>query len=113
MMKPIDDGRSLAARWRNLAERRLDHLIELYRSGRWRRYHSEAEFLALVREARAALATWEALALPEATAAPLVPSANGVGAEHEAGKARLAAIAEIIGDRLRMVEPDNGGAGGA
>ena len=58
-------GRSLIARWRILAARRLDHLVELYQSGRWKLYHEEIEFLKMVQEARAALASWEALAPPD------------------------------------------------
>jgi len=41
-------GRPLAQRWCALAESRLDYLTELFESGRWRRFHSEAEFLDVV-----------------------------------------------------------------
>jgi hypothetical protein len=58
-------GRSIVVRWRMLAEQRLDHLIELHQTGRWRRYHSEAAFHEMVREARAALKVWEELAPPD------------------------------------------------
>lgn len=58
-------GRTVIARWRILAQRRVDHLVELYQSGRWKLYHEEAEFLTMVQEARAALKTWEALAPPD------------------------------------------------
>ncbi|HEX7789192.1 MAG TPA: TIGR03809 family protein [Afipia sp.] len=61
-----ESGRCVVVRWRLLAERRLSHLIELYESGRWKMYHDEAEFLAMVQEARAALKTWEMLAPPDA-----------------------------------------------
>lgn len=101
-----DQGRSVVVRWRMLAERRLNHLIELYESGRWKLYHSEAEFLDLVKEARAALKAWEALAPPDAArdkpveiavaqqaervalASPFVAprSADDVGAEDDLGK---------------------------
>lgn len=60
-----DQGRSVVVRWRMLAERRLSHLVELYESGRWKLYHSEAEFLGLVKDARAALKAWEMLAPPD------------------------------------------------
>ena len=60
-----DRGRSLIARWRILASRRLDHLVDLYESGRWKLYHEEAEFLQMVQEARSALKTWETLAPPD------------------------------------------------
>ncbi len=55
-------GRSVIARWRMLAERRLNYLIELYETGRWKVYYKEPEFLAVIQEARAALKTWEQLA---------------------------------------------------
>lgn len=60
-----DRGRSLVVRWRILAARRLDHLIELFQSGRWKLYYQEADFLKLVQEARTVLKTWEALAPPD------------------------------------------------
>lgn len=55
-------GRSLVVRWRILAQQRMDHLIELYQTGRWKRYHKEQDFLAMVQEARTALKMWEQLA---------------------------------------------------
>lgn len=99
-------GRDLVTRWRMLAERRLNYLIELYESGRWKIYHSEPEFLTIVQEARAALKTWELLAPPdpvldkpvevavaqdEDCAPPALPfvdlaSANGVGAKDDLRK---------------------------
>src|SRR2546421_5802731 len=60
-------GRNLAARWCNLAERRLEHLTELFESGRWRRYHTELEFLENIQEAKAAVETWRDLLSREAS----------------------------------------------
>jgi uncharacterized repeat protein (TIGR03809 family) len=60
-------GRDIVARWCNLAEQRLDHLTELFESGRWRRYHSEAAFLENIREAKAAVETWRNLLTREAS----------------------------------------------
>jgi uncharacterized repeat protein (TIGR03809 family) len=60
-------------RWRMLAERRLEHLTELFESGRWRRYHSELTFLENIREAKDAVETWRALAAPKPVT-PRVPS---------------------------------------
>lgn len=67
MFQPAEaeHGRKIIVRWRILAERRLDYLIELYQSGRWKIYHEEAEFLRMVQEARAALKVWQALAPPD------------------------------------------------
>ena len=37
----------IALKWHNLAERRLAHLTELYRSGGWKRYYVTQERFAL------------------------------------------------------------------
>lgn len=58
-------GRSVVARWRILAQQRLDHLTELYESGRWKLYHTESDFLAMVHEARTVLKVWQNLAPPD------------------------------------------------
>ena len=60
-------GRDIVARWCDLAERRLEHLTELFESGRWRRYHSELAFLENIKEAKSAVETWRDLLLREAT----------------------------------------------
>ena len=60
-------GRDIVARWCDLAERRLEHLTELFDSGRWRRYHSERAFLENIQEAKVAVETWRDLLLREAT----------------------------------------------
>lgn len=59
-------GRNIVARWCNLAERRLEHLTELFESGRWRRYHTEREFLENIQEAKVAVETWRDLLSREA-----------------------------------------------
>jgi uncharacterized repeat protein (TIGR03809 family) len=38
-----------AKRWRALAEKRRDYLVELHRSGRWRRFYQEDKLLARIR----------------------------------------------------------------
>jgi uncharacterized repeat protein (TIGR03809 family) len=60
-------GRNLVARWCNLAEQRLEHLTELFESGRWRRYHTELDFLENIQEAKAAVETWRDLLNREAS----------------------------------------------
>ena len=52
----------IAARWCALAEQRLEHLSEMFETGRWRRYHSELAFLENIQEAKRAVQTWRALA---------------------------------------------------
>jgi uncharacterized repeat protein (TIGR03809 family) len=54
--------RDLVARWCTLAEQRLQHLTDLFESGRWRRYYGERAFLENIKEAKKAVETWRALA---------------------------------------------------
>jgi len=54
-------GRDTVARWCNLAERRLEHLTDLFETGRWRRFHTEQSFLENIREAKQAVETWRDL----------------------------------------------------
>ncbi|HLG80468.1 MAG TPA: TIGR03809 family protein [Bradyrhizobium sp.] len=53
--------RDLVARWCTLAEQRLQHLTDLFESGRWRRYYGERAFLENIKEAKKAVETWRAL----------------------------------------------------
>jgi hypothetical protein len=55
--------RDLCARWCTLAEQRLQHLTDLFESGRWRRYYGERAFLENIKEAKKAVETWRALSL--------------------------------------------------
>ncbi len=54
-------GHDIIERWCVLAEQRLDHLTELFETGRWRRYHSERAFLENIQEAKTAVETWRGL----------------------------------------------------
>ena len=58
-------GRDIIDRWCALAESRLDYLSELFESGRWRLFHTEADFLDNIREAKAAVETWRGLVSQE------------------------------------------------
>src|ERR1700724_1548308 len=58
-------GRDIVGRWCALAEQRLDHLTELFETGRWRRYHSELAFLENIQEAKAAVELWRDLLVVE------------------------------------------------
>ena len=60
-------GRDIVSRWCNLAEQRLDHLTELFETGRWRRYHTERQFLENIQEAKAAVELWRSLETREAS----------------------------------------------
>lgn len=57
-------------RWRKLAEQRLDHLNELYETGRWRRYHTEQAFVDNIRDAKRAVEAWRLLAKRDDGIAP-------------------------------------------
>jgi uncharacterized repeat protein (TIGR03809 family) len=63
-----------ARKWHALAERRRREYVELYRSGRWRRYYSEERFLAHLREVVQGVESWakvvEQLSQPPAGRAP-------------------------------------------
>ena len=60
-------GRDIVARWCVLAEQRLEYLTELFETGRWRRFHSELDFLENIEEAKTAVETWRGLLMREAS----------------------------------------------
>ncbi len=62
----VTRAQEILDRWCALAEQRLDHLTELFETGRWRRYHSEVSFLENIQEAKRAVETWRSLASREA-----------------------------------------------
>ena len=53
---------AIALKWRALAERRRDHHIELYKTGRWRRYYTDQQFLAEMRAAITLAQRWAKIA---------------------------------------------------
>jgi uncharacterized repeat protein (TIGR03809 family) len=69
MAQRVDAARAqeILDRWCALAEQRLEHLTELFETGRWRRYHSELSFLENIQEAKKAVETWRSLATREAS----------------------------------------------
>jgi uncharacterized repeat protein (TIGR03809 family) len=60
-------GRDVVARWCVLAEQRLEYLTELFETGRWRRFHSELDFLENIQEAKTAVEIWRDLSMREAS----------------------------------------------
>jgi len=48
--------------WRDLAERRRAHFVELFVSGRWRHYYTDRAFFVALREAAEAADRWAMLA---------------------------------------------------
>jgi len=58
-----------ARKWRVLADRRRAYFVELYHSGRWKRYYGEEQFVLRLREAIRVSERW-------AEIAPWEPPAN-------------------------------------
>jgi len=52
----------VAQKWRALAERRRAHLVELYDSGRWKGYFTEAQFIHRMRQAVQQSERWAKIA---------------------------------------------------
>jgi len=53
----------VAQKWRDLAERRRMHFAELQRTGRWKHYYTEEQFLERMREVVKAADAWTRLAM--------------------------------------------------
>jgi uncharacterized repeat protein (TIGR03809 family) len=101
LLKPIAAaGRSVAARWCILAQQRLDHLHELDASGRWKLYHTESDFLAMLQEAHNVLKVWQQLAPPDALIEAATTQCSGDGAIAESP-----APAEFQPRLLDRIEP--------
>ena len=60
--RPTAFSKDQVARWRDLADRRRSHFIELYETGRWKLYYTESEFILRMREVVQAAERWEKLA---------------------------------------------------
>src|SRR6185312_2632823 len=52
----------IALKWRDLAERRHAHYVELYKTGRWTHYYTEEEFRTELRDAIALAQRWGVIA---------------------------------------------------
>ncbi len=52
----------IALKWRDIAERRRDHHLDLYKSGRWKHYYTDEEFLIEMRQAVAIADRWAVIA---------------------------------------------------
>ena len=56
----------IVLKWHDLAQRRLDHYTELYRSGRWQRYYTQERFAMRMIDVINAAKKWRELAgLPQ------------------------------------------------
>ena len=96
--------REVIARWCTLAEQRLNYLTEMFESGRWRRFHTEAAFLENIKEAKFAVETWRGLSMPHLArgmaAVEQALSAPGVAAVEPARSESAAPVS------VRAPEPD-------
>jgi len=52
----------VALKWRNLVDRRRAHFVDLYLSGRWKRYYSEDQFKVCFRDAMSIADRWTEIA---------------------------------------------------
>jgi hypothetical protein len=60
----------IAAKWHALALRRLAHVRELERSGRWKYFYSEEQFGSYLRETERVAALWANLTAAQFAAPP-------------------------------------------
>ena len=60
---------AFARKWHALAERRRNHLAELYETGQWKRYYNEETLLTQMREAVREVERWGAMLDPPEPAA--------------------------------------------
>jgi uncharacterized repeat protein (TIGR03809 family) len=75
MIKATRGWGRIALKWRALAQQRCVHFDDLYRTGRWKRYYTEAKFLAELRQTVAMAERWAKIApLPEERAAAAQPT---------------------------------------
>jgi hypothetical protein len=51
-----------AQKWRDLVNRRRAHFLELQKTGRWKHYYAEGQFLLLMREALGLAKAWSVIA---------------------------------------------------
>jgi hypothetical protein len=102
-------SRDTAARWCNLAERRLEYLTDLFETGRWRRYHSERAFLENIQEAKAAVETWRDLMAREAAPDHLAIDLTGrrpTPSGHDGIREPLQLLQSIVVEPLREIPDD-------
>jgi uncharacterized repeat protein (TIGR03809 family) len=97
-----DHGLDLGARWRGLAERRLEYLTELFESGRWRRYYSERAFLEDIQQAKAAVALWRNLSMPQP-----IPAGKSNGAVIAQAAPIIAPAAPIVAQAAPIIVQAN------
>ena len=60
--RPRVNWERIALKWRDIAERRRDHHLDLYKSGRWKHYYTDEEFLDRDAQAVAIADRWAVIA---------------------------------------------------
>ena len=73
-------------KWLDLAERRKAYLVDLYETGRWQLFYSEAEFVKRLREAIDAVGRWSITEQTSLESAEHGPAVEVVAAERAAGE---------------------------
>lgn len=110
MMRGLD----VASRWRTLTERQVANLVEMYETGRWRRYYGEEQFRLLMQESVAAVEAWRQLndithkVAPRARSAdvddtdgPVVPGAAPAGPRADEPSRALQSLQSFSADFTR------------
>jgi uncharacterized repeat protein (TIGR03809 family) len=71
----LPKGETIGRRFQSLAEERRRHLLELYRTGRWRHHYTEDQLALEMRDAGRLIDSWKKFAKEQANA-PEVESAG-------------------------------------
>ena len=90
-------------KWQELAERRRAHLVELFHSGRWKRYFTEQQFLHRLRDAIQASERWSEIA--SALNSAQAPQSDTHGRHRAAARPRRPSNAAIGIGRVREGSP--------
>ena len=74
----LPKGETIGRRFQSLAEERRRHLLELYRTGRWRHYYTEDQLASEMHKTGRLIDSWKRFAeeqanAPEVEAASIVP----------------------------------------
>jgi uncharacterized repeat protein (TIGR03809 family) len=62
MLPAARNWERIALKWRDIAEQRRDHHLDLYKSGRWQHYYTDEEFLVEMCQAVAIADRWAKIA---------------------------------------------------
>jgi uncharacterized repeat protein (TIGR03809 family) len=85
-----------AQKWRDLAERRRQYIVELYEAGRWKHYYTETTLVAALREATQNVDRWDEILRANSKA-----EAQGPDAE-----AALQALQDLVREATEAPDSD-------